>query len=400
MKIKTFLYDNLPQLLISALLFINITMYNKNTILLYIILSVAIFLITLVYCWKDKTILKSLLKLKAFWWLTAIFLMYEIYGLFFKTYIEFNWDYILFLYFTIVFVILLFIKNKNVSVTFTNVSAFTSIMSIIYICINESSSLLTGKIRIGDSASGNVITFATYLCFLSIPTLYKAFYSKEKKSVYIILYCIQLLFMLLTGSKKVILIALISVIIFSIYKYRLDFRKYAIIILTVLVISIAVIKIPFLRNIIGERSIDFLATLGFNVESHTESRSTMLRKSMYEEAPKMIKDNPIFGGGWGYFASHSKTNLYSHCNYIEMLVTFGIVGFLLYYAKYVITFIKLLGKKYDSSKILWIVLLVSVFVSDITSITFYLIPICYIILFLSDMYIIEKENETGEKNEG
>lgn len=393
MKIKTILYNNLTQILISILLFVNITMYNKNTLMIYIILSTIIFCITIIYCWKEKEILKKLIKLSAFWWLTLVFIMYEIYGLFFKTYTEFNWDYILFLYLTIISAVLLLMKEKDISSTIVNVSVISSLMSIIYVCIREGSSLLSGNIRIGVSASGNVITFATYLCLLSIPVLYEAFYSKKRKSIYIIIYCIQLLFMLLTGSKKVLIVALISVVVFSIYKYRLDFRKYIIILISILLISIAVIKIPFLRDIIGARTIDFLAELGFNVESHTESRSTMLRESMYKEAPIMFKDNPIFGGGWGYFAAHSITGLYSHCNYIEILITFGIIGFLLYYVEYVIIFIKLLNKKYDGNKILWIVLLISIFVSDLTSITFYLIPICYIMLFGANIFIVNEEKK-------
>lgn len=53
---------------------------------------------------------------------------------------------------------------------------------------------------------------------------------------------------------------------------------------------------------------------------------------MMETAWKMFSQKPILGWGWNAFAILAGYGYYCHNNYLEIMVSMGIVGFLIYYA--------------------------------------------------------------------
>lgn len=76
-------------------------------------------------------------------------------------------------------------------------------------------------------------------------------------------------------------------------------------------------------------------TLIYGTASLEYSYSTEVRDEMIKEAFHFFLNNPIFGNGWNYFYAHTMYGYeYSHCNYTELLCSFGILGTLLFYSKY------------------------------------------------------------------
>ena len=99
--------------------------------------------------------------------------------------------------------------------------------------------------------------------------------------------------------------------------------------------------------------------------------SAGIRFDMIDYAIEMFKEKPVFGWGIEGFANNSVYGVYSHNNFTETLVNFGIVGFvLLYFYKVMILYrqIKMIKEAGNSQEnliyILVFVLMSVVFVLD------------------------------------
>ena len=81
--------------------------------------------------------------------------------------------------------------------------------------------------------------------------------------------------------------------------------------------------------------------------------SAEIRRDMIVKALEMFIQKPIFGWGIEGFAAHSGFGVYSHNNYTETLVSFGIVGFILLYSYKVVLLVaqfKTISKEKDKQK--------------------------------------------------
>ena len=205
--------------------------------------------------------------------------------------------------------------------------------------------------------------------------------------------------MLLTGSKKAILIILMSLTILGILKNRLGIFKYLPYIFIGIAILFLIFNVDYLYNIIGFRIVNFLSTLGFNIEGASYSNSTQLRIFMYKIGFRAFLENPLFGGGWFWFSNYSGLGTYSHNNYIEMLVTYGIFGFTLYH----LMIIKLLFKlkkliRFDNGTALFITLIFIILINGFASVSFSSNVINYLILIIANLYIKGYYNENFKNN--
>jgi hypothetical protein len=75
--------------------------------------------------------------------------------------------------------------------------------------------------------------------------------------------------------------------------------------------------------------------------------SIYTRVAFIHEGLKLFYANPVIGTGFSSFSGPRQNQFqnkaigtYSHCNYIEVLVSSGLLGFIIYYSMYVILFIK------------------------------------------------------------
>lgn len=205
--------------------------------------------------------------------------------------------------------------------------------------------------------------------FLAALYLFKE-YGKHKYLCYM---TINLLFLVLTGSRKALLYLMIGSFVFYVLSGEKNkfFRLLSGVALLYLG-YLALINIPILYNLVGERIISLIDVL--NGGKGTDSTST--RYFMIQYGLTIIADNPIWGHGHNYFAvayGRITGNLvYSHNNYIEMMVSGGAVLTALYYSRFAIVIKKLyclLNENRES--VLFIAMIMAMLTSDIAAVTYY-----------------------------
>ena len=160
---------------------------------------------------------------------------------------------------------------------------------------------------------------------------------------------VLLLFSILTGRRKIFLLIITSLIIgtylfYSSIGLKKAIKGIAMGGVAVLIGWILLMKVPTLYNFIGYRlQVALEAVLRSN--NGTDS-SINMRNELAEKAIYTWKNNIYLGQGYNAFSAvYNGGGYYSHNNYYELLVSFGVVGTAIYYAKYVFIFVKLLASK-------------------------------------------------------
>lgn len=174
------------------------------------------------------------------------------------------------------------------------------------------------------------------------------FNSKINVFKIIFLFIILLLFGLCglsTGSKIFLLIAIVTsfyTLIKFMGKKHLKWYFYILIILVLILLSIFIINLPAFETI-KKRLLDFLNPVN-------KDRSTLLRFQMFIDGFYMFLRRPLFGfGASGYFTSSSIGGCWSHNNFSELLCSYGIIGFILFYIPYTLA---IKSKKNNKNKYL------------------------------------------------
>lgn len=271
-------------------------------------------------------------------WVIVMYFIFEIYGLCFLRIGRFNWDFVLFSGILQMSIIASLMTLDNVN-DLLNVFCKGCKWSLLFVCLFMLSkgalnlSNITFGSRLGDELSGNVNTVATNIGIMIIPTLYLTLKTSESKNCMTwVIIILGVLCMLLTGSKKGILVLIIAcVMYFSCVRMPL---KYLIAPVAVIVAIYAIFNISFLYNTVGFRIIDMFATLGIG-ESVTAARSTAIRNTLIEQGLCSFWNHPLFGGGMNYFQYINHARYYAHNNYVELLNDFGIIGTMMYYCPFI-----------------------------------------------------------------
>jgi len=174
------------------------------------------------------------------------------------------------------------------------------------------------------------------------------FNSKINVFKIIFLFIILLLFGLCglsTGSKIFLLIAIVTsfyTLIKFMGKKHLKWYFYILIILALILLSIFIINLPAFETI-KKRLLDFLNPVN-------KDKSTLLRFQMFIDGFYMFLRRPLFGfGASGYFTSSSIGGCWSHNNFSELLCSYGIIGFILFYIPYTLA---IKSKKNNKNKYL------------------------------------------------
>lgn len=386
-KSKTESKEKLLHIIFFLILFSICILRNEEHLKLYIGLSilVCIFAFFRGLC-KPSRISNAIANGFTFW-IIILFSIYFFYGIALTKYDYFNAKYFFFMFVIILVTELLFIDvpAKNTIEIFIRVCAITSVAVSVYILINEWTLIIYGGTRIGESGSGNVNTVAIYLGTMSLPCVYKIIC--EKKYNYFISYCLSTITMLLTGSKMALLFILLGILILSILKNRIKLHKYILPLLATILLWFLIFNVEYLYNIIGFRVIDFIGSLGFDIEGASYSYSTTSRLQMYKLAYEAFLKKPIFGGGWFYFSVYSGLGTYTHSNVMELLVTYGIIGFIVYYSMFFVVLLKL--KKYikqDGYAKLLFAMIIIILINDFAAVSFSYNILNYQILLFGYLY--------------
>lgn len=379
-KNKEKLKNNLVTIGLISLIIGEMIFYRIETKNIYLFFSlIGIFMISLIlkikFNKKDGFIL----------WFTLINLMFNFYGLFFLRKGIYNFDIIIFHYFIILYIYIGFnnLLKKNELNNFFNVFIYSFICVILFLLINEGNILFSDKeIMFGDSIAGNRNTVALFLGTELTMFLYGYFATRKKKFLFLMF--LSNVFIMLTGSKKGIIIILISAIFYFI-KIKKSKKNIILFIVFVLIFCYFMFFNEYFFNIIGNRIIGMISTL--KGDHKVYSHSTESRKFMIEEGWKFFLETPIFGGGYNNFYSKTATLYdYSHCNYIELLCSFGIFGTILYYFQYLKMFFisikKIIRRKISIENELILVLCIQTLLLDIFNVSFSGLAISYLPIVL------------------
>ncbi len=254
-----------------------------------------------------------------------------------------------------IYSIVLYVKRRN-SITAVLKTFEWSIFIVAVVVLAMSLPTITsGRLGGGTEINANTLSM---LCVYGMVMSMALVQNKEMTThsfwVKAIFY---LLVVLLTGSRKGLLMIVIALGTLMMVKTRGKFIVNILKILAVVaILYIAIMYIPLFYNIIGIR---IEGLLNYALGSDTAVDGSLLsRQYLIDVGMNYIKENKWLGYGLDCFklvsgtgssgqVSIGEVGYYSHNNYIELLFGVGIIGTVLYYIPMFWIFIKLLKRIYS-----------------------------------------------------
>ena len=393
-------YHHLLVVLIALLMFSETAFYTEETMWIYrIILFFEIFCGAFIFVTKRASV-KGILNSKVILWSSIFFIFISIDAYLRIQYAEFNYERTLVSWFLLIVIfILLYSSARSVCVieTFCRAGEISAIAVCSYIFFNERD-LLSSGLRIGDTLSGNVNTVGMNLGWFSLCILF--IYINTKKKKHLFLYAITVIFMLLTGSKKVFFCIMLAVIMYLFYD-GFKFKKAITVLISMSAGIYLIFNNPFLYEIIGSRTIDFLGNIGFKVETYNYSYSTIAREDLIMTSWSLFLKKPLIGNGYNSVMNASSYHYYSHNNILELLANYGLIGFSLFYFIYLLCAYEIYYRVDKQHKIFLFILILNAIFNDIGVVTYTtngVMPYVFLILIevVTKKYKQEKLQATVE----
>lgn len=225
-----------------------------------------------------------------------------------------------------------------------------------------------------------------------IVAFYYLFYKKRFKLFHMAVLALAFLFAMSSGSKTSLLMMVIGImlLVYKLYGIR---QVYKIVIIgTIVVIAfMAVIQLPMfeLINSRMEQAVEVITGDGKG------DNSSKVRLSMIKDGWDIFKNRLLTGYGADNYRLVSRYRTYSHNNFIEVLVNFGLIGFVLYYLNYWNIMKNLWKSKNDAGKALFCVFIIR-FMMEIATVPYYDKTHWILIAFFLMKPIEEENNIEGE----
>lgn len=224
--------------------------------------------------------------------------------------------------------------------------------------------------RLGGALGINANLLAITVAISFVIVLYLNDIKRSYKNMMLLIW--YLIIVLLTGSRKGLVLVFVASFLYYYFKYPTKRLKNIIISLMFIFISmIAIMNIPFLYDIVGIR---VEGLLDYIIIDSTQDGSLNTRSTLISRGWEYFKIRPLRGYGLDSFSSLDGTyGIYAHNNFIEILVSSGVIGFLLYYFPYLINIILALTKRRvlpDYMKLLISILIVLI-ILDYATTTYY-----------------------------
>lgn len=164
--------------------------------------------------------------------------------------------------------------------------------------------------------------------------------SRLVKILTVVAMILLLVMLLFTGSRKSLAFVILGVLFILYFNYRKEkFAKKLWVLLIVVVAGIllhyAITTLEMFSTINERLGLLFEGAFGDGSSYETDQR----REFMIEEGMAAFYENPLFGNGTGY--SYTLFGTYSHNNFVELLMNYGIVGFVAYYSIYLCLLVRL-----------------------------------------------------------
>lgn len=221
-------------------------------------------------------------------------------------------------------------------------------------------------VRLGGSISQENV-FGMQHATTTLIGIYYLLYNRKHKLFNLAIIASSFICAMSSGSKKALLIVVLGGLYLIYKKYGIK-QLYKTVFVGVVGITIfmTVIQLPMFETINTrvERAIH-------TVKGETGGDgSTQNRLAFIEKGWDLFSENPLYGYGANNYRIVSGAHTYSHNNFIEILVNFGLVGFLLYYAMYTISYNRLRKNNSDSAKFMFVLFIVRM-VMEVAMVTYY-----------------------------
>lgn len=247
-----------------------------------------------------------------------------------------------------------------------------SLVVIGYYGISDYIDLMLKGYRLGSPIT-NVNTIGLYTSTTVIICFYYA-YIQGRKYAYALL-LLPLLVTFGTGSRTAIAMSVIGILLLIFMRYRenisaANFLRFLGTIVVLIIFIYGMSKMKIFEGVFA-RLEDALSTTD-------RDSSSMIREKMVEFGVETFKKNPFFGVGIGnsgvILSERLGRNTYFHNDFIEILATTGLFGFVFYYGMYIYLLKNLytLSVKYgDEIAALMMVLILSHMITGIGTVSYY-----------------------------
>lgn len=329
-------------------------------------------------------------------WLTCIYVLFLTYGILFLRSGTFNADMYIVTYVSNLALALLLKKLFNSQCPGKAIGdpvAAAAFCCVVYaLVVYAGGAVEVHEGRLGGGLSGNVNTVGVSLGILSIFLIYG--FATTKRRYFAFCFLLALAFALMTGSKKVLVFVACDAAFLILSGKRMAGRLLVAALLAIC-LGAAIMFVPALYETMGSRLVEMIGQVMGDVNLY--SHSTESRMGMIVEGFQFFFDNPILGGGEKYFGLMTSWGYeYSHCNVVELLSNYGLVGFAVFYLPLVKNFCVLL-KRFYSDRLncsFGFALLGAAFVTHWMMVMYSDICVMYLPLIMS-FVLVERWNENG-----
>ena len=195
--------------------------------------------------------------------------------------------------------------------------------------------------RIGLYTVGSAVALSGLLLVGYICTVWKIMGKKNHKYIYISLAISFVSVIMLSGSRRALIISLLIPVLFILIDSTIRKSKKIIFLLEIIAFLLIVLYLAFyndtLYSIIGIRLESMMQAFFGNAADFTDA-SMIERTDMKEYAYYLFLNRPILGYGVHGFAfmfnNYYGKLLYSHNGFTEILSCYGIVGFVVFYREF------------------------------------------------------------------
>ena len=215
-----------------------------------------------------------------------------------------------------------------------------------------------GSFRLGTNMRMNANELSMKASVACIAAYYfsrKEGESARTRTLYVVMLILLLLLVLFTGSRKGSVMTISSIVLYTLFKAKTPMRFLRNILIAMaftIGFYFLITRVEILYNALGHRLLLLLNM--FDADAYV-GNSISNRKNFIEVGIQLFFDNPL-GYGMGGFQTVSGLNIYSHNNYIELLVDVGVFGFMIYYSMYIFNLACLIKKIRKKNNVISIML--------------------------------------------